>query len=140
MWEKSAWEADEVVVVVIEDRVGISEGLEEIAVGWVEIVECWLDKMDSLNEAFLFNLVTFGCLVSLGNGMLLAGGGAKTDLQAKHLTGMAGFLRGLLQRLQESSEIMSISEQKLSAITAWLKVEMSCQGLCRVGEENEEKV
>ena len=58
MWEKSAWEADEVVVVVIEDRVGISEGLEEIAVGWVEIVECWLDKMDSLNEAFLFNLVT----------------------------------------------------------------------------------
>ena len=86
--------------------------------------------MDSLKEdmsaAFLFNLGTGGGLVGVPRQLCcLWQGGWKTDLQAKHLIGLAGFFRGLLQWAHDSQLEKGWSEPlKFSLMTAWLNFEM----------------
>lgn len=88
-----------------------------------------ISKMEeeSNAEAFLFILVTILGLSGVPlQECCLWQVVWKVSLQTKHLIGFAGFLRGLLQRLQVGSEIEFFGElSKWFSRTARLKAEMS---------------
>ena len=90
-----------------------------------------LSKIDSLkeeiSEAFLLSLLAIRGRAGVPSQLCFLWQEVwKVDLQAKHLTGLAGFFRGLLQSTQVRSEMESVPELlKLFCRTAWLKAEMS---------------